>query len=150
MAYRKGEDSVKKANIVTAAAIFLLSLYLFKLSYSFPPSLQQYMPGPGFWPRVILVCLMGLCIILFCRGLMQKNDIKINWNLRHVMPVFILGAAYLATIELAGYFAVTVLLIAAMLLFLGFRNWKLITALSAGWIITVYLIFVRLLGIPLN
>jgi len=66
------------------------------------------------------------------------------------MPVFILGAAYLATIELAGYFAVTVLLIAAMLLFLGFRNWKLITALSAGWIITVYLIFVRLLGIPLN
>lgn len=129
--------------------MFLGSLFLFLMSFNFPPSLEPGLPGPDFWPRVILVCLMGLSLLLFIVSLKGKGTKEIDWNIKHLMPVFLLGLLYLLLINYLNYLIATFFFIILLLVFLGVRNWKTSVLFNIIYLIIVYFIFVRILGVPL-
>lgn len=57
--------------------------------------------------------------------------------------------AYLVTIQWAGYFVSTFFFLIGSMVGLGYRNIPVIALVTVGWLVFCYLVFFRLLFIPL-
>ena len=58
-------------------------------------------------------------------------------------------AAYVLLLEIAGYVICTFVLVAFIIRFLGYTNWKVILLCSAATVAATYVIFGVLLSVPL-
>lgn len=57
---------------------------------------------------------------------------------------------YLILFWLAGYFLATAVIILLLMRFMKQTSWKRIIAIDAGYLLVVYLVFVRLLGVSID
>lgn len=109
-------------------------------------------PGPKFFPTLIIIMLAILSAILLARkgavaepGVSKKDD---EFSTREALVFFIVFLSGLAAMYFVGFVPSLSLTVAAMTWLSG---WKIPKALafSVGVMVAVYLLFDRLLEIPL-
>lgn len=128
--------------------------------------------GPDFWPKLILVLLVVVCVYEIVRIALAKNldegtagvlediaqgvetlpgpDISPPQN----QPLRLLAGmaatlAYVALVATTGFFLTTAVYIAAFLLIGGYRKTKVIVTMSVGGALLLMFIFMKLVYVSL-
>ncbi|MEA1972634.1 MAG: tripartite tricarboxylate transporter substrate-binding protein, partial [Candidatus Cloacimonadota bacterium] len=124
-----------------------LSIIFFVISFSFPSNTEV---GPSVVPRLWILVLIPLNLILLF-DIFRKNK-KIESEDDNVSVVFLfigLLILYLLSIFYLGYFISSFAFIFIGIYLLGYRRYGIMTIIATGWLLFSYLIFYRLLFVPL-
>ena len=120
---------------------------LFLVSRSFP---QGDVIGPAAVPRLwmsLLIPLSGLLV------LQEKTSTSVGRTepsgVSLVRTIAALLALYLISIGWLGYFPSTFIFLPLSMYLLGVRNQRAIWTVTVGWLLLSFLLFVKLLGLPL-
>ena len=106
--------------------------------------------GPGVVPMLWIVGIILLSVFLFIRSIMNLEEKDPPWGQWRKVAVFIaMTILYLIIMQYIGYYVSTVLFLSLGMIYLGYRNWKVVVPVSAGWILFSYFMFYRLLFVPL-
>ena len=106
--------------------------------------------GASVVPSLWLTGIFCLALFLFIRGLAGLENKDPEWGRVGKVLIFLgMTVAYLLIMQLIGYAVATLLYLVSGMLFLSYRNWKVMIAISGGWVIFSYFIFYRLLYVPL-
>jgi len=128
--------------------------------------------GPDFWPKLILMLLIVVCVYEIVRIALAKNlDDGTAGILEEVargvettpgpdisppqsQPLLVLTGmaatlAYVALVATTGFFLTTAVYIAAFLLIGGYRKTKIIVAMSVGGALVLMFIFMKLVYVSL-
>jgi putative tricarboxylic transport membrane protein len=106
-------------------------------------------PGPGLWPSIVAVLLIGAGAGIAVRARTARDTEAFTRGTTAV----VIGAASLAIyaylFELIGFEIPTVLLLALWLRFLGGESWRVTAVMSVLATVAAYLLFITGLGVPL-
>lgn len=127
--------------------IFSLCVVFLLMSFVFPQQRQSV--GASVVPRLWMTFLIPICAVLCIRAFRRTGPAETGGTRGRALPFIGLLAAYLALLPFAGYFIASFLFVAAAMRFLGERRLWLASAAAAGWIAFAYLVFYRLLYLPL-
>lgn len=106
-------------------------------------------PGPGRVPAACGWLIVGLAAAVMVRGLADRRAAPLafpQWP--RVLAMAVAGVAYVTVLPILGYYAATALFLFPVLLLLR-ASWLAAFGVTAGFVGFVYLIFVRLLNVPL-
>ena len=104
----------------------------------------QLSPGSG------CSVLQDWLFIFYSGELTGKEEKDPEWGKVGKVFIFLgMTVAYLLMMQLIGYSAATLLYLVSCMLFLSYRNWKVMIIISGVWVIFSYIIFYRLLYVPL-
>ena len=134
----------------SAAAVLLLGLYLVyeALHLKFGGITR---PGPGFYPTVLGVLLVGVSGALFLHALRPNEGILTVYFGARTGHIGITGAAiavYAAVLETLGFRVCTFVLVVALLIGIGKVPWLRSLLVAAIGTVSIYAVFTQL-GIPL-
>lgn len=132
-------------------SILLLAVggYLYHLT-------TKMLPGAALFPQISLIVFMILMFLVLIGGLRKSvaasksedgEDIRLlKWE-QNKMPYALFGitVVYVIMMNKIGFFPATTVFIPLTMLFFNNRNWKLISAMTAGTLLFVYLLFVLFL-----
>ena len=109
------------------------------------------MGSEGYFPLICgvgqLLCAIGLLIKVIWK---QNKVVKYEGlDIPKVILVIAALAAYVLLLEVAGYVICTLVLVAFIIRFLGYTNWKVNLLCSAATVAATYVIFGVLLSVPL-
>lgn len=133
--------------IMIPVFFIFLSIIFYVISFSFPNNEEV---GPSIVPRLWIFLLVPLNIFLLV-GIF-RNDKQIEEqkdNMAIVMQFVGLLILYLLSIFYLGYFISTFAFLFVGIYILGYRRYFVMTAISLGWLLFSYIIFYRLLFVPL-
>jgi len=135
------------AQVIIIYFFLSLSILFYIISFSFPDVGEV---GPSIVPRLWIFALIPLNIYLLIRTLRNKDHIeKQKGNVNQVLFFIAFLAVYLIAIIFLGYFISTFAFLFLGMYILGYKKiWKMLL-ISAIWIFISYLLFYRLLYVPL-
>jgi putative tricarboxylic transport membrane protein len=135
-----------EAALIPEFFIFL-SFIFYLLSFTFPGNEDV---GSSVVPRLWILILVALNIIMLISILIKKSDVKSadkgNSIIYRFIPLLIF---YLAGIFYIGYFISTFMFLLIASYILGDRNYARMLIIAFCWLIFSYLIFYKLLYVPL-
>ena len=113
--------------------------------------------GPAGLPVVYAVVLAIVALVLAGKAVLLRavdsaaaaGGPALGFGLRRAGGVFAIGVGYVLIVPLAGYFLTLVLVIAAMALYQGERASARLATIAVAGAALFWLLFVRLLGIPM-
>lgn len=146
------------AEVIFFSILIAVSAVLFIMAGDFGGTLNAMDVGPGAFPRMVLGIVMigsGAQIILSVRRMMRekaKGEEGKVLRLKNKGAMF--GAAgiivaYGFLMPRFGYFAVTPIILIAMMLVMGVRSWKQLVFVTAGFTGFAYVVFIMLLRVSL-
>lgn len=134
----------------SAAAVLLLGLYLvYEALHLKFGSITR--PGPGFYPTVLAVLLVGVAGALLLQALRPKNGVltvAFGARTRHIGITAAAIASYAAVLEALGFLMCTFVLVVALLIGIGKVPWRRSLLVAAIGTVSIYAVFTQL-GIPL-
>ena len=106
--------------------------------------------GPAGVPWLWMAFSMVFCVALLVQAIRRtgKPDPEVG-KVGHVLIAAVVMAAYLAAIQTIGYFVSTLVFLVVAMVALDVRNKWLIGAVSFGWLAFCYVVFFKILYIPL-
>jgi putative tricarboxylic transport membrane protein len=148
--------------MTAAIALFVFGATTVWASLSLPIGTLRA-PGSGFFPLMLGLALTALSaaqgVTVYLEQLRQARAASVpptappSWRLgedtRRVLLFLGSVAVAVALLPLLGYAFASFVLMLALLRILGVASWPLIGAISATTAIACYVVFVRVLGIPL-
>jgi len=135
------------SKIMLPLFFILLSTILFIISFSFPSNEKV---GPAVIPRLWIIILIPLNVYLLVDILRQKREIEHKDENKKVVFGFIgLLILYLVSIFYIGYFISSFVFLIIGIYMLGYRNYITMLIISVSWLLFSYLIFYKLLYVPL-
>jgi len=135
------------SRIMVPLFFIILSIILFIISFSFPSNEKV---GPSVIPRLWIIILIPLNIYLLINILRQKKEIEHKDENKTIVFGFIgLLILYLISIFYLGYFISSFVFLFIGMYILDYRKYLTILLISAGWLLFSYLIFYKLLYVPL-
>jgi len=135
------------SRIMIPVFFIFLSVVFFIVTYSFPSNEKV---GPAVVPRLWIFFLIPLNIYLIIDILRQNKKIEVKTGNKKVVFEFIaLLIAYLSGIFYLGYFLSSFLFLFIGMLILGYRRYLTMFIISASWLLFSYLIFYKVLYVPL-
>jgi putative tricarboxylic transport membrane protein len=142
---------MKTANIVSSFIAILIAAFFFIMTYQFK-DIDVQDTGPAFMPRLyagILIVLAFLLIVNSMRSKLkeQKNDSGSNFKLVFITMVLMTGLIIL--IPFIGFYISAPIVIFIFLKICKQKNLFLLIGLPLGVILFVYLLFERLLLVPI-
>jgi len=106
--------------------------------------------GAGIVPLIWIIGILGLSIFLLIRGIWRHEDEDPPWGRVSSVGIMIaLILLYLLFMQFIGYSLSTLIFLVSAMMYLSYRNWKVMIAISAGWILFSYIAFYKLLYVPL-
>jgi len=133
--------------IILPLFFIFLSLIFYLLSFSFPSNEDV---GPAIVPRLWIFILIPLNLVLLVSILIKKEKIMSTTDSnRSVFKFLGLLVLYLLGIHFLGYFFSTFFFVIAGILLLGYKNIRMTLIISACWLLFSYLVFYKLLYVPL-
>lgn len=147
-----------------------VGLFLFYVATQFEFHRRAGILGPDFWPKLVLGLLIVVCACEIARILSSKNpDTDIGGVLAGIADAgsttesaepaanhpwrLLAGMAatlgYVALVGTTGFFLTTSAYLAAFLVIGGYRNRKIIAALSLGGALLLMFIFMKLVYVSL-
>lgn len=127
--------------------VIAISLVLYGAIGNIDDATSQGELATATYPQIILSCLIFFCAVLFFFQKRDKQELA-QFSLRGV-SVIALIALYIALLNSVGYFILTPLLLVALPLLAGFRNYVLILVSVSLVTVVLYAIFRVVLNIPL-
>lgn len=130
-----------------------LGLFLFIGWAYYETTLFRHTETTAVFPRILLGVMAALTLIMLIGGIRKSTPEKVEhlaWKTMQMpLVVLVFIAAYEALFILLGYFIATPVFLIGLFLYLKQRNWKLMLAVTAVYLILVYLIFVLVLKVKL-
>ena len=105
--------------------------------------------GPGYLPRALCFCLVGLGLIIAVKGLKQSVPLT-AWHPRPLLAVLASIVVFAVVLPRAGLFIASFLTVAVAALAGNDIRWREMLILAAGWAVIVVAVFVYGLGLPVN
>ncbi len=145
----------RKTDLIAAAAFLATAAVMIRESFDeiYQASGVGVAQDAVFYPRIVLGAIVALALMLALQAWLgarppsQAEDAPFRW--RPVIAIIASTASYAALIPLAGYLMSTLLFVAVVPVLLGFRHWR-------AWALTVvlfplgsWLLFTRVIKIPL-
>lgn len=125
-------------------------------SYSPKAKVQSYTLGPRFFPY-LSASLMGLLsILLMAKSLYAKKQhaeenklLRSKSGFQPVLVFMVIGSGYIAFLPYLGVALATPLCLLTLFWYFGVRKWIWILLFTIGVTIFIYVVFEKLMGIPL-
>ena len=114
----------------------------------------SYSGQSGLLPRAVLVAAVFLSLVWCLQSLraMRADGERIvieKPRLARFGALLLGGALYVLGIAWVGFFTSTIIIVPAIAISLGYRNWTVILLSTLGFVVVLYAVFRLLLGIPL-
>ena len=142
---------MRKVSIVIASVMIAISCYVLFATRSFPGE-SNGAPGPGFFPAILAVIIIGLSVGLLVQENSKRRDsdepVFVS-NFRKVVLCAVIIAAYIILMDFISYVYITPFAIAAMMLDFDERKPLPIILTSLGTTFFIYLIFHVVLAVRL-
>lgn len=105
------------------------------------------------YPRFLLTVLAALSIILLIGGIRKSRKSQadhLDWsNMKMSLVSAFIVIAYEILFITVGYFIATPIFLITLFTYLKEKNWKIMLTVIAVYLVLVYMIFVKILMIPL-
>ena len=103
----------------------------------------------GVMPLLLDALLAAFSLIIFIGGLKKSNDKKFLTYDVLKYPVFIwcLVGVYVLLFWLTGYLVSSAVMIPTLMIFMKQRNFKVIFSITAVYVLLVYFVFIKILGV---
>jgi putative tricarboxylic transport membrane protein len=133
-------------NILIPCVFIAIAILFYLITRTFP----KEEAGPSAIPLLWVIVLAVLSIFLIVQALLGKMEPDPKSGRLDMLAMFC-GAtiAYLLVMQLIGYYISTFLFLVAVMYFLSYRKYPVMLAVAGGWLVFAYLIFQRMLYIPL-
>jgi len=143
--------SMKKVDILSALCVIPVCLYVFYESGTWP--ILPDLGNPAWIPRGVAALLLGAAALLLAAAL-RGRSLTLPERLQgadrsRVLWVAALTGAYTVAIERLGFITGTVPYLFGFCLALGERRWARLLLFAVAVPVATYLIFDRLLNVPL-
>lgn len=125
----------------------IVSIIFYLQTFIFPVSSEV---GPAVVPRLWIFTLVPLCILLLINTLRNKVGIEQTGRKVDIVLTFIgFLVIYLLAMNYIGYFISTFIFLITGMIYLGYKNKKVMFTTAAIWIMFSYFIFFKILFVPL-
>jgi hypothetical protein len=129
------------------AFFLLISIVFYLQSFIFPVSREV---GPAVIPRLWIFALVPLSLLLLVKTLRNKDGVEQAGPRVDIVLTFIgFLVVYLLVMNYIGYFLSTFIFMITGMIYLGYKNIKVMLITSATWIVFSYIIFYKILFVPL-
>lgn len=122
----------------------------------------RYAPESSLFPRFLMILQLAFSIILWIQAFRLSTDVRPNApdatpndtldtlvSLYAPFKVFVSVSLYIVAIGYLGYFVATALFLCVAMFWFGSRRPVVVVAVSAGFLIIVYALFVTFMGVRL-
>lgn len=145
---------MKTGNWLAILFLMSISVAIWIMTASFPPSDNPNIPGPAFFPRLVALITVALTVLMAVETV-RKNDKSelFDWaklGLKRNFTLFIVSAVYCCLLNYIGFLILTPIALLIMMLVLkrqGLFGWKIFSSVVAT--AAIYLVFEVLLDVPL-
>jgi hypothetical protein len=125
----------------------LISIVFYLQSFIFPVSSEV---GPAVIPRLWIFALVPLSLLLLVKTLRNKEGVEDAGPRVDIVLTFIgFLVVYLLVMNYIGYFLSTFIFMITGMIYLGYKNIKVMLITSATWNVFSYIIFYKILFVPL-
>jgi len=138
--------------------VFFASLYLYTIAARYKGHEIYGKLGPGFWPKLILICMMVLSVWIAVDALLAREKsagekssevVKNAGNRIRFFLALIMIIAYFFLMNIIGFIALTPFFLIAFMILLGEKSWFWMIGLSIGMTIIIVLAFTQAMYVPL-
>jgi len=147
-----------KGEITICGVVFFASLYLYTIAARYKGHEIYGKLGPGFWPKLILICMMVLSVWIAVDALLAREKsagekssevVKNAGNRIRFFLALIMIIAYFFLMNIIGFIALTPFFLIAFMILLGEKSWFWMIGLSIGMTIIIVLAFTQAMYVPL-
>ena len=131
-----------------------ISTAIWIMTASFPPSDDPGIPGPIFFPRVVVIIMVVLTVLMAVENVRTNDKSKLfdlaNPGLKRNVRLFVISATYCFLLNYIGFLILTPIVLLIMMFALkrqGLFGWKIFSSFAAT--AAIYLVFEVLLDVPL-
>ncbi|MDX9783427.1 MAG: tripartite tricarboxylate transporter TctB family protein [Spirochaetia bacterium] len=145
----------RKKEIGFAAGMSLISAAFLVQAYLYPPESSQF-------PRFLMMLQTAFCLVLLWKAIRQPRKVSavaadtagggkknLLAELKVPLQIFVASSAYLIGISTVGYFVASSLFLAGTMFWFGTRKPVVIIGVTAGFLLTIYALFVLFIGVRL-
>lgn len=134
---------------IIAGVILAFAIWFGWDAAQLPESLTPGEPGPARIPLIAAGLITLLAVLLFGQAVREgkKNTVAFP-QLPRVAAMGAAGIAYAALIPFIGYYAATIVFLLPVLLMLR-ASWRTALGVTVGFAIFIFLVFDKLLRVPL-
>lgn len=143
---------MKRGNAIISIICIILGIYVMVQANTFPELGGSEVSGPGFFPKLWAVVLIGLSILLLGSSFYAKKDKQIDLLSKERIKVYISMAAlivYIFLINSIGFIVLTPIFLFGLIWFFGMKGYVKIAMASIAVTLAVYGVFEILLAVPL-
>ena len=146
-----------RGEIIISAVIFFGSLYLYFESMQFEGLDVYGKLGPSYWPKFLLICLMGLSFLVAVDAFREKKKrssekeetLKVDsGKVRFLLAVGFI-VLYLILMQVFGFILLTPFFMIAFMVLLGERSKIWIFSVSIGITFVIVFAFTKAMYVPL-
>ena len=145
---------MKTGTWVAGVFLLLLACAVWILSASFPPSDIANTPGPAFFPRLVVLIMVGLTGLMFLENVRKNENTRLfDWaspGMIRNLWLFALSAVYCGLLSYVGFLILTPICLLIMMWIMqrkGLLRWMMFSSLAAT--AAIYMVFQGLLDVPL-
>ena len=130
-----------RESVITSVVLLIIYGFLFAQTMGMPST-------PALFPRVCLILLTVLTVIMLyldVRKYAKDHDAEsgVHWKEIAVpLVAFAATVVYAVLFDLFGYFPATAVMLVGFMIALKVKPWWLILAITAGYALFIYLMFV--------
>ncbi|MBE0585723.1 MAG: tripartite tricarboxylate transporter TctB family protein [Desulfofustis sp.] len=141
----------RTAELIVLSVFLVIALALHRSTATFPDSVQG---STAAYVRFLAICLGGLCLLELLlwaknRPVGAKKMLALTAAPVRFWGILILMFGYAMLLEQVGFYLASSLFLPAAMVLLGSRKTPLITITSGSVLLFVYLVFAKLLSVPL-
>jgi len=138
-----------KARKIFACFIWFLGIAVIISSFSLGKSFVKYDIGPNIYPRVLGVFICALSMIVFVRPGTSEGETAVVIFDRSFFLHLSFMIAYVFIVNYLGFIISTTLVMIPMIMIMGQKKMPKVLALSFISSLVIYLVFSKLLSVPL-
>ncbi len=130
-----------RETLITSVALLAVFAFLFTQTMSLPSK-------AALFPRMCLILLSGLTLLMLYLDVQKfgkDHDAECGTHVKDIMMpllAFVGIIIYAILFDFFGYFPATIIMLVAFMLVLKVKPWWLILAITAGYSVFIYLMFV--------
>lgn len=149
--------NIKKANVIVSILCAVLGLGIIFISSGYP-SAEAYgtgVPGPGLWPIVISVVMLGCAALLMMKTLKMKpeeNEEVVLWSAdtRRVYISMLVLLIYTIILEYVGFILSTIAMLFLFIQWFAKKSWIKNLVISVLVTMIIYAVFKWVLNVPID
>jgi putative tricarboxylic transport membrane protein len=153
-----GEDYMFKGEITICSVVFFISLYLFTVAAGYRGNEIYGKLGPGFWPKLILLCMMALSAWIAVDAFRArkisgkaKNTVAGKRGVERIrfFSALLIMVGYFFLLNIVGFVALTPFFLVGFMILLGEKSWPWMVGLSVGMTALIVIAFTQAMYVPL-